>query len=152
MDYIEGIFTKRPFNPVSFAIRCATPVSLTTPSPASHVIILDGNTGIEANMLHGVRQVPISIATEGAVIVQRKKFYVPDKEAGIAFLRGEAARKAPYDWKGAFGLGLAPTRNWQDDSAWFCFELLCAALAKAGRPVFADNAHINAQMLLSLRY
>lgn len=38
----------------------------------------------------------------------------------------------PYDIWGALGVGLG--RNWQDDHAWFCSELMAAALLKAEYP------------------
>jgi hypothetical protein len=150
MQYIEGIFIKRPYNPVSWAIRLGTPQSITTPSPASHVIAVDGDYGIEANMLHGVRRVPLAEAIGSATVVARVKYEVRDAEAGLAFMRGEALRKAPYDFKGALGLGLAPGRQWQDSADWFCFELFAAGLASAGRALFVDNARISAVTLLTV--
>ena len=38
----------------------------------------------------------------------------------------------PYDVWGALGIGLG--RNWQDDHAWFCSELMAAALMEADYP------------------
>jgi hypothetical protein len=38
----------------------------------------------------------------------------------------------PYDIWGALGVGIG--RDWQDDHAWFCSELMAAALIKANYP------------------
>ncbi len=38
-----------------------------------------------------------------------------------------------YDWPGA--LGLALRRNWQEDDAWFCSELVAWSFEQAGRPL-----------------
>lgn len=39
----------------------------------------------------------------------------------------------PYDWRGA--LGLALRRDWQEDDAWFCSELVAWAFECAGTPL-----------------
>jgi hypothetical protein len=147
---LRALYVTRKFNPVSVAIRIANPVSITKIAPASHVICVDGDYAIEANMLHGVRRVPLKEALGTAKIVADISYSVPDADAGLTWLRSEAARNAPYDWKGAFGLGLAPDRNWQNPEDWFCFELFAAGMCKSGRTVFRDNAHVNAYMLMSL--
>lgn len=153
MDVLTGVFTTRPLNPVSGIIRLANPVSFTTPAPASHVITLDRdpNYCFEASMTtRRVQRVRTSTALKGAKVVGRIDYEVPDAEAGWNFLRGEAIRMARYDFKGAFGLGLAPDRNWQDPEDWFCFELHAMALEKAGRKTFSQNARVTANLLMSL--
>ena len=152
MDTITGVFTKRNFNPMSLAIRMATPISITTMAPASHVVVLDGDTGfaMEANMLHGVRRVTVEEALKGAQIVTTKHFQVQNAVEGLGWMRKTAQEGAKYDFLGALGLGLAPGRSWQDPSSWFCFEYFCMGLAVAGRPTFTIHAHVNAHMLMSL--
>lgn len=153
MDILTGVFTIRPLNPVSLAIRVANPVSITTLAPASHVITLDEDPDycFEANMLkRKVRRVRTEEALHGCKVVGRIGYEVPYVHEGYKFLRGEAEREADYDFKGAFGLGLAPNRNWQSPEDWFCFELHAMALEKSGRPVFRYNAHVTADKLMSL--
>ncbi len=152
MQTLRVVFTTRAWNPVSFAIRCANPVSFTTIAPASHAMVLDGDTGyvLEASMHGGVRRVPYGKATEGCVIVAVVDYNVPDAEAGLQWFRDTALRGAKYDWPGAFGLGIAPGRSWQDESDWFCFEAVAMCILKAGRETFADHAHVTAYMLMSL--
>lgn len=150
MKHLTLIFTKRTFNPISLAIRMANPVSFTTLAPASHVLILDGDHVIEANMLHGVRRVKREDGLKGASIVDTLSYEVHDAEKALEWLRGEARRKAKYDYLGAFGLGITPNRNWQDPTDWFCFELAANALEKGGRYTFRNYARVTANMLMSL--
>jgi uncharacterized protein YycO len=39
----------------------------------------------------------------------------------------------PYDWTAI--LGIAFRRDWREDDAWFCSELVAAAFEQAGRPL-----------------
>lgn len=152
MNQVRVLYTKRPYNIGSMAIRCANPVSFVKIAPASHGMVLDGDSGyvIEATMEYGVRRALLSEALHGCVVVNDVVYEVPDAEAGMQWLRDTARRGAPYDWPGALGLGLAPDRNWQQDTDWFCFELIANCLAKAGRPLFIDNAHVTAYMLMNV--
>lgn len=145
MDTITLIFTRRRWNPVSWLIRWALPQSRFYVGQASHCMICDGTDIIEANMLHGVRRVNKDEALKGAEVVDIIGFQVPDALAGRKWLAEQIGK--PYDWRGAFGLALAPERNWQEESDWFCFELAAAALAKAGRRIFIDEGHITGTML-----
>ena len=43
-----------------------------------------------------------------------------------------------YDFWGALGVGFR--RNWQDPSNWFCSELVAAACAAGGKPLFQADA------------
>lgn len=149
MESIRLLFTKRAYNPVSWAIRAALPVSITTWGHSSHCIVVDGDNAIEATMLHRVRRVPLAEALRGAAIVATVDYQVVDAEAGLVWCRQQVGK--PYDFKGAFGVGLKPDRNWQKDDAWFCYELGAATLVQAGLDIFADCGHINGNILLSLR-
>lgn len=46
----------------------------------------------------------------------------------------------PYDWKGI--LNFAHQRNWRDESAWFCSELVAWAFEKAGFPLLNIGADV----------
>lgn len=148
MQTIRLIYTKRPWNPVSFCIRCALPQSIFKPAAASHVIVVDGDYCLEAHMRYGVRSVELGDALKGLTVVDDITYRVFDSESGLAWGRTQIG--TPYDWPGALGL-LEPDRNWQEDDAWFCFEFAAAILARAGRDVFADTGHITGTMLLSLK-
>lgn len=153
MDKMTGIFTVRPFNPISRAICMANPESIFKRGPASHVITLDGNSGfaMEANMLkRRVQRITVEDALKGARVVSEVDYEVPDAERGLRWMRGECERKAGYDFGGAFGLGLAPDRNWHDPENWFCFEFHAMGMVMAGREIFRDCARVSAHMLLSV--
>jgi uncharacterized protein YycO len=130
-------------------IRWALPRTRFAIALASHCMVVDDECVIEANMLHGVRRVPMSEAIAGAIVVKTVDFDVPDAEAGLTWARKQVDK--PYDWLGAFGMAIAPDRTWQDESDWFCFELAAAALAKAGRDIFTDHAHITGSMLMAVK-
>lgn len=150
MDQLRAIFTKRPYHPGSLLIRCANPVSFVKIAPASHVITVDGEYGIEAHSHFGVRRARLTTLLKGLDVVTVKNYEVQNAEEGLRWGRESAERKDKYDFKGALALGLAPGRDWQDETDWFCFEHFANIMAKAGRKPFANNAHITAYMLLSL--
>lgn len=149
MDTITGIFTRRPWNPVSLGIRWAIPRSRFALAESSHCLIADGDYRIEAHMLHGVRRVPEAVAMKGLMVARWVEYAVPDAEAGLAWAREQVGDR--YDWPGAFGLCLAVDRDWQEPGAWNCYELLASTLAAAGRRDFADVGHVTGSHLLMLR-
>jgi hypothetical protein len=148
MGSITIVFTRRDWNPVSLAIRCALPRALFCLAKSSHCVVLDGDQAIEATMLNGTRRVPIDVALHGARQVLAVTFVVPDAEAGLQFGRDQATKKKPYDFKGAFGL--AWNENWQDDDCWYCYELAAAILKHAGLDVFSDYGRQTEMTLLTL--
>lgn len=150
MEQITVVFTKRDWNAGSYAIRWGLPKSRFKVAPASHCLIKDGDYYIEAAMLHGVRRSHTSIALKGLTVVDEVTYDVMDAEAGLAWARSQIGK--PYDYHGAFGLALAPDRDWTEPDKWFCFELAAATLAKAGRNPFREDAgHISGNLLLALK-
>lgn len=150
MGQITVIFTKRDWNPGSYLIRWGLPKTRFQVAPASHCLIKDGDFYIEAAMIHGVRRTKADVALKGLTVVAEVTFDVPDAEAGLAWARTQVGK--PYDYKGAFGLALAPDRDWMEPDKWFCFELAAAVLAKAGKDYFRENAgHINGNLLLAIK-
>lgn len=146
---IAMLFTRRRYNPVSWLIRWALPLSRFKWSQSSHVMVIDGDHVVEASMLHGVRRVPFDEAMRSQTVVKWVVFTVPDTEAGMGWIRSQVGK--PYDFKGAFGLSLTPTRDWQEDDCWFCYELAAATLHAAGREVFARTGHISEAALLAIK-
>lgn len=150
MEKMKVIFTKRNWNPGSYLIRWGLPKSRFKVAPMSHCLIVDGDYLIEANMEHGVRRVLAADGLKSLTIVAEVEYNVPDLAAGIEYARSQVGK--PYDFKGAFGLALAPDRDWTAEDKWFCFELAAAALAKAGRNDFRDDAgHITGNLLLAIK-
>lgn len=113
-------------HPMSAAIRIGTW------SDWSHVAIIDGGDVIEAAALAGVRRGPVVHAIDRArhsVIVELP---CRDPQAVIAAAASQIGK--PYDYTAILGLGLR--RDWQEDDAWFCSELVAWAFQHAGVPLF----------------
>lgn len=175
MRTIHAIFTKRAWNPVSWLIRWTVPRSRFALSLSSHCMIVDGDYIFEANMLHGVRRAPKAVALKNLTVVQTVDYTVPDAEKGLAFLRAQVCTyQAPipkwmpvymrstyqsvmlfihsnYDWAGAFGVAIDPSRDWMDPGWWFCYELLAAAIRESGRDIFRHTGYITESTLLSIK-
>lgn len=86
-DRITLLFCRRRWNPVSWLIRWAVPRSRFALSLSSHCMIDCGDTIIEANMLHGVREVARDVALKGKTIVKQTAYQVVSREAGLAWAR-----------------------------------------------------------------
>lgn len=148
MDYITLHFTRRPWNPISFAIRWAMPRTRFALALSSHAIVQIGDWCYEATMLHGVRKVSAKVALKGQLLVRSVHYEVVDLTAATKFADDQVG--AGYDFQGAFGLPMAPDRNWEDPSSWFCYELAAAILRAAGRPVGVHLSHVGETALLSI--
>lgn len=97
----------------------------------SHVALVDDFTVIEATAKHGVRRAPL-----GELIAHASRFALVDlpcvdPAAAIAAAASQIGK--PYDWSGAFGVGLH--RDWQEDDAWFCSELVAWAFEVTQQPL-----------------
>lgn len=147
MKTIRVIYTTRRFNPISLAIRVLVPRAMFAPALASHCILVDGDHGIEAAMLHGVRRVPLVECLAGSKIIETIDYLVPHPEDGIAWARNQVGKR--YDFAGAVGM-LAPGRSWQDPTDWFCYELAAMAIERAGRPIFRNVSMVSGSMLMAV--
>ena len=148
MKTITVLFTRRRWSLVSWLIRWAMPRSRFALARSSHAIVVDGDTCYEATMLYGVREVPKHVALEGQIIVGTHHYQVPFPAAGLAWVRSQVGR--PYDFRGAFGLALAPGRDWAEDDCWFCYELAAAVLLHAGRREFVNLSHVGETALMAI--
>lgn len=122
----------RNHHPASAGIRLATWGSF------SHVAQVAGDRIIEAVWKPGVREDlldnAVARASRWAIVEYRHR----NPEAMIAAVRSQIGK--PYDKTGALGLGLH--RNWQEDDAWWCSELIPWAAAMANDPWFrAESIH-----------
>lgn len=149
MEKLTVIFTKRKWNPASWLIRWCMPRSRFHLSLSSHCLIEDGDYLIEATMLHGVRRTTRDVALKGQTVVATVDYKVPDAQAGLAFAREQVGMS--YDFKGAFGIAVAPDRDWTKEGWWFCYELAAAAIMAAGRPLFRSAGHITEGALLLVK-
>lgn len=116
--------------PFSWLIRTATW------SDWSHVALVDGNTVIEAAAGHGVRELSLKDAIARCSAYEVVDLPASNPSAIIAAARSQLGK--PYDWTAIFALGLR--RDWQEDDAWFCSELVAWAAAAAGEDWFRCSA------------
>lgn len=104
----------------------------------SHCMIVDGSTVIDATFTHGgVRRRALLAAV--AETSAREEVDIPltdDQQfAALSWLAAQVGK--PYDWTAIAGLLFR--QSWAEPDAWFCSELLEAALRAAGRPRFRDD-------------
>ncbi|MCG8993330.1 hypothetical protein LH427_07790 [Laribacter hongkongensis] len=125
MSAVQLLFTTTPW-PASWLIRAGTW------SAWSHVALVDGDHVIESVMGHGVRRGPLY----GAIRRASRHALVSLPASNPALIIAAAAEQVgkPYDYTAILGLGLH--RDWQDDEAWFCSELVAWAFQQAGEPLF----------------
>lgn len=113
-------------HPMSAVIRACTWSSW------SHVALIDGDEVIEATAPAGVRRFPVVQAIDHA---KRGKIVdLPCRDPGAVIAAAASQLGKPYDYTAVLGLGLH--RDWQEDDAWFCSELVAWAFAQAGEPLF----------------
>lgn len=138
MGQITVIFTRRR-NIGSLAIRTWMH------SRFSHCALIDPatNTVIEA-VLGGVRERPLEDMIAHASHHDFVTIPCRNPDAVIAAIRGQIGK--PYDWKGVLAFWFR--RNWRDDRAFFCSELIAWGLEVCGEPAFRREAYrISPEML-----
>lgn len=111
----------------------------------SHCALLDRATGtvIEA-VASGVHERPLAALIDEASFAELVSIPCRNPELVLAAARAQIGK--PYDWKGVVGFWLR--RNWRDDRAFFCSELIAWALESCGQPAFRREAHrISPEML-----
>lgn len=113
-------------HPMSAVIRACTWSSW------SHVALVDGDDVIEATAPAGVRRFPVVRAIDHAKRGQIIDLPCRNPDAVLTAAASQIGK--PYDYTAVLGLGLR--RDWQEDDAWFCSELVAWAFAQAGEPLF----------------
>ncbi|MDH0894341.1 MULTISPECIES: YiiX/YebB-like N1pC/P60 family cysteine hydrolase [unclassified Pseudomonas] len=118
--------------PFSLLIRAVTW------SQWSHVALVDIDAGtvIEAAAGHGVREVRLEDAIARASSYQLVDLPSRNPVAIITAARSQIGK--PYDWSAIAGIGMH--RDWQEEDAWFCSELVAWAAAAAGEEWFRCSA------------
>lgn len=123
-------FFCRAKNPGSLLIRGVTW------STWSHCgLVLPGERVIDATAFHGVRERPLADVRAAASEIAFRNIEVSDLAAAHGFARGQVGK--PYDWTWAAGIGLH--REWDEDDAWACSELLEAIVQAGGRNRWANQ-------------
>lgn len=113
----------------------AVAIRAVTWSKYSHVALLDGDEVIEATW-PAVRVAPLAevIAAHSAHAIV--ELPCRDPQAVIAAAASQIGK--PYDYTAILGLGLR--RDWQEEDAWFCSELVAWAFQQGGSPLFRPEA------------
>lgn len=116
-------------HPLSGIVRAGTR------SRWSHVGLIDGNSVIEATATHGVVRTRLFESLARASEFAFVELPCTDPAAAIAMAAGEIGK--PYDWSGVFGIGF--NRDWQEDDAWFCSELVAWAFEETLQPLLRSE-------------
>lgn len=111
-------------------------------SPYSHVgAIFEDNHGAPLLVVH-------STSPEGVHVTEWDKFSeqynvcevcevsVPNEDAAFDFLQSQIGK--PYDWSAILGF-IFRASDWERDDAWFCNELVEAALVAGGKRRFRES-------------
>ena len=117
-------------------------------SPWSHCGVIDGDTVIQAAAGVGVVRTPLHQFKALASCWSIVQYPIFEGDAVNAAARQLGTK---YDMAGA--IGVAVHREWWQDDAWFCSELVAHALEQAGLKLFRGSARrITPQHLWMLNY
>ena len=111
-------------------------IRLATWGEFSHVALVDGLQVVEAVFSGGVRDGDMNAAIARASRWALVEYEHRNPSGMIAAARSQIGK--PYDMTGALGLGVH--RDWQQDDAWWCSELVPWAAAQAGEAWFMPQA------------
>lgn len=106
-------------------------IRLGTWSDFSHVDIIlpDGSLlGATATLGVAIRENDISKMTK------IEKYIVQDVDSSAIISTALEQVGKPYDWKGVLNF-ITRSRDWEDDSSWFCSELVAYAFKNNGTPL-----------------
>lgn len=154
MDRVTVVFTKSNFSFISLLIRWALPRSRFALALSSHCLVRvgnekDGYKTYDMGFKTKLKEVDFDKAMKDRVVVATRTYLVPSLEAGIKWAQEQVGKD--YDIKGAFGVAIAPGRDWSSEEDWFCYEFAAAFLKACGLDIFHSLAHITETALLSLR-
>lgn len=125
MGAVQLLFTTTQ-QPLSWLIRAGTW------SAWSHVALVDGDQVIESVMGRGVRRVPLYAAIRRAS--RHALVSLPARNPALIVAAAAEQLGKPYDYTAILGLGVR--RDWQQENAWFCSELVAWSFQQAGEPLF----------------
>lgn len=111
-------------------------IRLATWGEFSHVALVDGSQVVEAVFNGGVRADDLNAAIGRASRWAIVEYDHCNPSGMIRAARSQIGK--PYDMTGALGLGVH--RDWQQDDAWWCSELVPWAAAQAGEEWFMPQA------------
>lgn len=139
---IQVIFSRNN-SAFSYGIRTFTGFS-----PYSHCgLILPDNRIIESTFKRGVHFSSRFEFNTRASVIQVCNYSVPDEQAIYRAAISQIGK--PYD-KWAI-LGFPVRRNWQQESDWFCSELVGWSIMQGGRQLVKDVHRLMPDTLFQLR-
>lgn len=103
----------------------------------NHVAIEVNGTVYEADMLGGVRALPVARFRSMWAETEAREIEVADKVAAFRFLQDQLGK--PYDRMAI--LAMPFNRDWQDPEKWFCSELAAGFLVNGGHQSFFMEKH-----------
>jgi len=125
MNAVQLLFSST-CSPLSWLIR------ICTWSTFSHVALVDGDQVIESMPGFGVRRISLTAALRETSRHERVNLPANAPAQVLAAAASQIGRA--YDYNAVLGLSLH--RDWQQDNAWFCSELIAWAFQQAGEPLF----------------
>lgn len=133
----------------SVAIRCRLTLARGKTEHWSHALVVMGDGSVIDSTFQkgGVRRRSAEEALRHASEMLVLDIKLPDEAAAEAWLVSQLGK--PYDWRACWGF-LVGSRDWTDDYAWFCFELVAAALAAGGLDADADASRVTGNDLLAI--
>ena len=135
-------------NPLSWFIRWVLPRSRFALALSSHCYIaIDDDNWFESVAPKGVTVTTKAEALKSDTIVAVLIFDVSNYAGGLEFLKAQIGKR--YDYKGAVGLGIAADRVWNEDDAWFCYELAAGCLKASGGEPFKTLSIITETVLIA---
>lgn len=113
-------------------------IQLATFSRWNHVALEINGTIYEADMIYGVRKLPLAPFKRMWTETRAVEVDVPNMLALYEFMEAQLGKK--YDFTAI--LALPFRRDWQDPEKWYCSEYLAGGLRKGGVPVAVrEDAH-----------
>jgi len=103
----------------------------------NHVAVEINGLVYEADMLEGVRTVPVRQFKRMWTDTEARDIDVPDKVAAFRFLQAQLGK--PYDRLAI--LAMPFWRDWQDPDKWFCSEFIARFLVEGGHRDFFIEKH-----------
>lgn len=114
----------------------------------SHGLVIDGEgVAIDSTFkLAGVRRRPLTEALHGATAIRILELPL-DREAEARDWLHEQINKS-YDIQAIVGFAIGDRRDWRDDSAWFCWELLAGQIEAGSTYRFDNTSRVTPRELL----
>ena len=115
--------------------------------PWSHGLVIDSSgVAIDSTFkLAGVRRRPLEDALRGATAIHHMDFWLDREAEAREWLYEQIGTR--YDLHAIAGFAFSD-RDWRDDSAWFCWELVAGAIEQGSDYRFDNLSRVTPRDLL----